>query len=118
MCLKSDTSSNPACRYIETTGGPRTRARARSEAASKPIRDLYSSRRSPRRARPYSGVEDDLLRDLMDQGLSWDEVGKSFGQRFAGRDLRSLQMRWSRSLKSTSPSLPTRYSNRKRSCPS
>ncbi|KAB8068872.1 hypothetical protein BDV29DRAFT_183793 [Aspergillus leporis] len=31
---------------------------------------------------------------VLDQGLSWDEVEKPFGQRFAGRNLRSLQVRW------------------------
>lgn len=66
-----------------------------AEAVFKPVCDLDSSHRSYCRTRLYSEAEDDLLRNLMDQGLSWYEVKKSFGHRFAGRDLRSLQMRWS-----------------------
>lgn len=117
VCLKSGSFSNPARCCIETIGGPRTRARARAEAASKPVHDLCSIRRSSLRARPYTRAEDNLLQKLMDQGLSWEEVGKAFSQHFVGRDLGPLQMCWS-SLKLASLSNPTRYSKRKRSCPS
>lgn len=114
VCLKSGAFSNPAPYCIESTGGPRTRARARAEEAPKPVHDLCSTRRSSRRARPYTRAEDNLLQKLMDQGLSWEEIGKQFSKHFAGRDPRSLQMRWS----SLNLSNPTIYSNRKRSCPS
>ena len=117
VCLKSGAFSNPARCCIETIGGPRTRARARAETASKLVHDLCSIHRSSRRARPYNRAEDNILQKLMDQGLSWEEVGKTFSQHFVGRDLRPLKMRWS-SLKLATSSNPTRYSKRKRSCPS
>lgn len=114
VCLENDTFANSISRYIKTARGPRTRTKARAEAAT--VCEFDSSRHPSCRTRLYSRAEDDLLRNLMDQGLSWDEVEKSFGQRFAGRELRSLQMRWSTILKFTLPSLSTRCSKRKRSC--
>ena len=71
--------------------GPRTRARARAEASR-----LHPSRQQ---ARPYSDAEDELLSELIRRKLQWEEIEKEFGQRFAGRDRKSLQGRWSRTLK-------------------
>lgn len=80
-------------RYTEgaAPGGPRTRARARAEA-SRP----FSIRR---RSRPFSAVEDELLRELVGRKLAWERIEEEFGHRFAGRGLKSLQGRWSRKLK-------------------
>ena len=106
---------NPISCYIKTARGPRTRMKARAEAAT--VCEFNSSCHLSCRTHLYSRAEDDLLQNLMDQGLSWDEVRKSFSQRFAGRELRSPQMHWSRSLKFTLLSLSTRWcSKRKRSC--
>jgi hypothetical protein len=76
--------------------GPRTRARTRAEAC----------RSSPSRqqARPYSVAEDELLRELMHRKLRWEEIEEEFGRRFARKDRKSLQGRWSRNLKFVTPS--------------
>jgi hypothetical protein len=71
--------------------GPQTRARTRAEASRS-----FPGRQRPR---PYSNSEDEFLRDLMHRKLSWEEIEKEFGRRFAGRDRKSLQGRWSRNLK-------------------
>jgi hypothetical protein len=76
---------------IAADRGSRTRARARAEASY-----LFSSRQ---RARPYSNAEGELLRELMHRKLQWEQIEEEFSQRFAGRNLKSLQGRWSRKLK-------------------
>ncbi|RDH26293.1 hypothetical protein BDQ94DRAFT_164598 [Aspergillus welwitschiae] len=86
----------PACSmlgYAElaTGRGPRTRARARAEASRS-----FPSRH---RGRPYSDAEDALLRELVYRKLEWEHIEEEFGRRFTGRDLKSLQRRWSRNLK-------------------
>ncbi|KKK19948.1 hypothetical protein ARAM_007591 [Aspergillus rambellii] len=86
----------PACSvlgYAElaTGRGPRTRARARAEASRS-----FPSRQ---RGRPYSDAEDALLRELVYRKLEWEHIEEEFGRRFTGRDLKSLQRRWSRHLK-------------------
>ncbi|CAP91174.1 Pc13g01050 [Penicillium rubens Wisconsin 54-1255] len=85
----------PACIVSRDTegaapGGPRTRARARAEAS------LFSVRR---RGRPFSAVEDALLRELVGRKLAWERIEQEFGRTFAERGLKSLQGRWSRKLK-------------------
>ncbi len=72
-------------------GGPRTRARARAEASASFL--------SCRRSRPYSDAEDELLCELVNRKLQWEQIEEEFGRRFAGRDRKSLQGRWSRNLK-------------------
>ncbi|GKZ75217.1 hypothetical protein AnigIFM60653_002609 [Aspergillus niger] len=86
----------PACSmlgYAElaTGRGPRTRARARAEASRS-----FPSRQ---RGRPYSDAEDELLRELVYRKIEWEHIEEEFGRRFTGRDLKSLQRRWSRNLK-------------------
>ncbi|RDH26737.1 hypothetical protein BDQ94DRAFT_164233 [Aspergillus welwitschiae] len=86
----------PACSrlgYAElaTGRGPLTRARARAEASRS-----FPSRQ---RARPYSDAEDELLRKLVYRKHEWERIEEEFGRRFTGRDLKSLQRRWSRYLK-------------------
>ncbi|CEL09519.1 hypothetical protein ASPCAL12654 [Aspergillus calidoustus] len=71
--------------------GPQTRARTKAEASR--------SFPSLQRARPYSDSEDEFLRELMHRKLSWEGIVNEFGRRFAGRDRKSLQGRWSRNLK-------------------
>ncbi|KAL4936187.1 hypothetical protein BDV06DRAFT_111890 [Aspergillus oleicola] len=71
--------------------GPRTRARARAEASASFL--------SCRRSRPYSDAEDELLCELVNRKLQWEQIEEEFGRRFAGRDRKSLQGRWSRNLK-------------------
>ncbi|KAL4935373.1 hypothetical protein BDV06DRAFT_217472 [Aspergillus oleicola] len=76
---------------LATGRGPRTRARTRAEASPS-----FPSRQ---RARPYSDSEDEFLRELVYRKLSWEGIEEEFGRRFAGRDWKSLQGRWSRNLK-------------------
>ncbi|KAL4976353.1 hypothetical protein BDW66DRAFT_166480 [Aspergillus desertorum] len=78
---------------IAADGGPLTRARARARA------EASCSPPSRKRARPYSDAEDKLLRELMHRRLQWEQIEEEFGRKFAGRDLKSLQGRWSRKLK-------------------
>ncbi|KAL4871633.1 hypothetical protein BDV12DRAFT_25334 [Aspergillus spectabilis] len=85
-----------ACTVLKYTeaaapGGPRTRARARAEATRS-----FSGRS---RARPFSDVEDELLLKLVGRKLAWKQIKEVFGQRFTGRNMKSLQGRWSRKLK-------------------
>ncbi|KAL4980566.1 hypothetical protein BDW66DRAFT_35052 [Aspergillus desertorum] len=40
----------------------------------------------------------------MPRKLQWEEIEKEFGQRFPGRDRKSLQGCWSRNLKFVNPS--------------
>ncbi|KAL3469048.1 hypothetical protein BJX99DRAFT_88769 [Aspergillus californicus] len=94
--LNHRNQKKPACtvfRYTEVAvpGGPRTRARARAEA--------FCSLSSRRRARQFSNAEDELLRELAGKRLAWEQIEEEFGQKFVGRDLKSLQGRWSRKLK-------------------
>lgn len=93
---------------IETASGPRTRARVRAEARAEVSRSLPTSRK----AHPYSTAEDDLLGRLVTRGLSWEQIKNEFGQVFAGRNVRSLQVRWSRTLKFAAR--PGRLSKRRR----
>lgn len=99
--------------YVKTTRVPRTRARARAEAAPQLVRDDATCPLSSK-TQLYSEAEDKLLRNLVEQGLPWNEVEKAFCQRFPGRNLRSLQMRWSRKLKFAVPLPSARCSQRKR----
>ncbi|KAE8374692.1 hypothetical protein BDV26DRAFT_34525 [Aspergillus bertholletiae] len=80
---------------IETRSGPRTRARVRAEARDEASRCFPTSRR----VQPYSTAEGELLRKLVVRGLPWEQIENEFGQVFARRNARSLQMRWSRNLK-------------------
>lgn len=119
LCTKvGSVRSNPTNRKrpgsaaLETDGeasGPRSRARARAEAS-----EAFSSLSTSRSARPYSAAEDEVLQNLVARGLAWEQIERDFGQLFAKRTLRSLQLHWSRNLKPTA--LPTRSSKRKRSC--
>ncbi|KAL3468704.1 hypothetical protein BJX99DRAFT_252523 [Aspergillus californicus] len=86
----------PACTVLRY-------ARTRAEASC--------SFSSCRRTRPYSNIEDELLRKLVHRKLPWEQIEKEFGQYFAGRDLKSLQGRWSRSMKFVAR--PARYSKRR-----
>ncbi|KAB8227553.1 uncharacterized protein BDW43DRAFT_316728 [Aspergillus alliaceus] len=96
---------NPASRNIlasavlknesKTTCGPLTRARARAKA--------LCTFPTSRKTQPYSAIEDDRLRELVEKGLTWEQIWMISGQQFAGRTLRSLQMRWSRNLRYTTP---------------
>lgn len=101
----------PASAALETdeeASGPRTRARARAEAL-----EAFCSLSASRSARPYSAAEEEVLQNLVARGLAWKQIEREFGQLFAKRTLRSLQLHWSRNLKLTA--LPTRRSKRKRS---
>ncbi|KAL4779160.1 hypothetical protein BJX76DRAFT_365510 [Aspergillus varians] len=86
----------PACTVSRDTEGaapdgpPRTRARARAEVSPFSVR---------RRGRPFSAVEDALLRELVGRKLAWERIEEEFSHRFAGRGLKSLQGQWSRKLK-------------------
>ncbi|KAB8069211.1 hypothetical protein BDV29DRAFT_57269 [Aspergillus leporis] len=92
---------------VETTSGPRTRARVKSEARAEASPSFPTSRR----VQPYSTAEDELLGKLVARGLPWEQIEKEFGQVFPGRNVRSLQLRWSRNLKSAARS--TRCSKRR-----
>jgi hypothetical protein len=99
---------------LKTARGPRTRAMARAEASSQLAYGSNDSHLSCK-AQSYSKAEDDLLRDLVQQGLSWHEIESIiFSLRFPERSLGSPQKRWSRVLRFTVPLSSSRCSRRKR----
>ncbi|KAF7590268.1 hypothetical protein BBP40_003106 [Aspergillus hancockii] len=88
----------------DTPCGPRTRARAGAEA--------FHSFSTSHKGQPYSTVEDKRLRKLVERGLPWDQIWMIFGEHFAGRTLKSLQVRWSRHLRYAAR--PAKRSQRRR----
>lgn len=76
-----------------TSTGPLTRGKVREQAA-KVLRSHTISQSSIRKAKPYSQEEDQLLKRLMREATTVQDVTKKFSVHFPGRSTASLQKRW------------------------